>query len=850
MAAKRGFIARLLGDDRAPDEGTPGHGAPMLAQWLPYRSYDRKNEIFYQTNSIGFALEVAPLVGADERTGEILAQFLSEGLPPASRVQILAFQSPRVGQTIARYALPRFAAGGVHRKIAEHRSKFLAEAAWTSLSADGPFYVRQHRVILSVSFKLGKGTLEELITVRDSITSLLQSIDISVARFSPIELMALIDDLTAPAFDVSDHQVEYSELDPIADQCVRRDVQTVVGPDRILVSVEPLRAVTTLAGETEYEEIRPDTFDYRFFSVRNFPKRWAPWDSQKLIGDMFSDKLRPGCPTVTSLCLRYQDEEAASSKAGYKFMRTSSLADSKSARLLPQLKDQSREWEEVTQQLRLGRKVVQAYYTVGIMSPKGRGDANERTIKSMYKAAGWDLLDERFLQMMSFMSILPMTLANDLDGDLKRMKRFRTMLTTTAANIAPLQGEFLGGNMPHLMFIGRRGQPFFWSPFENKAGNHNVAVFGKSGSGKSVALQELCAALAGIGARVIVIDDGRSFEHMGKMLGGNFVEFRLRDGFSLNPFSMIDVSMIAEDEDYLVDALAMLKSIIGQMGRHIDRLNDTERGLIDNAVNREWEQHGRNGSIDGVIAILNEIGTPQAEDLATAMFPFSSRGTYGRFFIGEATVDMSAAMTVFELSDLSSREELRSVVLTAIMFLSSQTMRRIDRQVPKALLIDEAWQMLRGGSMADFVETYSRTCRKYGASLITATQSLNDYYKSEGSLAALENSDWSVILQQKAETISDFQKHDRFDMDPYTESLLRSLKRHGVEYSDIMIKGPDTLAVGRLVLDPFSATLYSSSPATFGQIEQLMEDGFTMDEAIERVAFPEAQHDYALEAAE
>ena len=850
MAGKRGFIARLLGDDRAPDEGTPGHGAPMLAQWLPYRSYDRKNEIFYQTNSIGFTLEVAPLVGADERTGEILAQFLSEGLPPASRVQILAFQSPRVGQTIARYALPRFAAGGVHRKIAEHRSKFLAEAAWASLSADGPFHVRQHRVILSVSFRLGKGTLEELITVRDSITSLLQSIDISVARFSPIELMALIDDLTAPAFDVSDHQVEYSDLDPIADQCVRRDVQSAVGPDRILVSVEPLRSVTTLAGDTEYEEIRPDTFDYRFFSVRNFPKRWAPWDSQKLIGDMFSDKLRPGCPTVTSLCLRYQDEESASSKAGYKFMRTSSLADSKSARLLPQLKDQSREWEEVTQQLRLGRKLVQAYYTVGIMSPKGRGDANERTIKSMYKAAGWDLLDERFLQMMSFMSIMPMSLANNLDDDLGRMKRWRTMLTTTAANIAPLQGEFLGGNMPHLMFIGRRGQPFFWSPFENKAGNHNVAVFGKSGSGKSVALQELCAALAGIGARVIVIDDGRSFEHMGKMLGGNFVEFRLRDGFSLNPFSMIDVSMIAEDEDYLVDALAMLKSIIGQMGRHIDRLNDTERGLIDNAVNREWEQHGRNGSIDGVIAILNEIGTPQAEDLATAMFPFSSRGTYGRFFIGEATVDMSAAMTVFELSDLSSREELRSVVLTAIMFLSSQTMRRIDRQIPKALLIDEAWQMLRGGSMADFVETYSRTCRKYGASLITATQSLNDYYKSEGSLAALENSDWSVILQQKAETISDFQKHDRFDMDPYTESLLRSLKRNGVEYSDIMIKGPDTLAVGRLVLDPFSATLYSSSPVTFGQIEQLIEDGFTMDEAIERVAFPEAQHDYALEAAE
>ena len=92
-----------------------------------------------------------------------------------------------------------------------------------------------------------------------------------------------------------------------------------------------------------------------------------------------------------------------------------------------------------------------------------------------------------------------------------------------------MQGEFLGGNMPHLMFIGRRGQPFFWSPFENKAGNHNVAVFGKSGSGKSVALLELCAALAGIGARVIVIDD----ENFGQDLRHGRNHLRVRRAWNL-----------------------------------------------------------------------------------------------------------------------------------------------------------------------------------------------------------------------------------------------------------------------------------------------------------------------------
>ncbi|MCE3590609.1 hypothetical protein LXJ59_28895, partial [Escherichia coli] len=78
----------------------------------------------------------------------------------------------------------------------------------------------------------------------------------------------------------------------------------------------------------------------------------------------------------------------------------------------------------------------------------------------------------------------------------------------------------------------------------------------------------------------------------------------------------------------------------------------------------------------------------------------------------------------------------------------------------------------------------------------TATQSLNDYYKSDGSKAALENSDWFVILQQKAETIADFKKHDRFEMDDHTDALLRSLKRQGFEYSDVLIKGPDMLASG------------------------------------------------------
>src|SRR3546814_4643027 len=70
----------------------------------------------------------------------------------------------------------------------------------------------------------------------------------------------------------------------------------------------------------------------------------------------------------------------------------------------------------------------------------------------------------------------------------------------------------------------------------------------------------------------------------------------------------------------------------------IDRLNDTERGLIDAAVNAEWEKNGAEGSIDGVIEALIARQHIQGEELSIAMRPFSSAGTYGSFFTGQSTL--------------------------------------------------------------------------------------------------------------------------------------------------------------------------------------------------------------------
>ncbi|KEO90522.1 (4Fe-4S)-binding protein [Erythrobacter longus] len=835
------IVDLVVGDSRKPEQNARPAAIPMLSHYLGYRSFDEDKRIFHQVRSKGFILELAPLVGANDRVSDMIGSIFSDILLPGTKFSVTNYSSPRVAEKLQVWALPRFKASGVFQTLARHRLDKLTGGAWSTLASDGPFFVRNFRVIMSVGATDGSSlSSEDLLTMRDGIISALESIDVPVKEYEPTDLIRLFDEMLAPSTGAGDEVPGYNRFDPINEQCVRRDLVTHVERDRVILHAQSLRPTgATVEGVPEMKDFVPERFDIRTMAVRNFPDRWAPWDTQKMIGDIFNPKLSLPCPVLQTVCGIIPSQESSEGKAGYKHARTTSLAEGKGVKLVPKLRTEASEWEFVQDRVKQGEKLIQCYYAVTIVSPKGRGEPCERTLKALYKASGWDLIDETHIQLPAFMSHFPLMVADGLDHDLKRMKRLRTMRSANVAAIAPIQGEYVGGNIPHCLFIGRRGQPQFWSPFQNSAGNHNVAIAGKSGSGKSVLLQDLTASFAGVGAKTIVIDDGRSFEHMAKALGGTFTEFKLSSGISINPFRMIDEELAEGDDDYLVDCLAMLKSIISQMARNETRLNDTERGLIDQAVNVVWDAHGRDGTVDHVIAALKEAEHPYAYDLATSLLPFASSGTFGRFFLGDANLDLSADLTVFELSDLATREELRGVVLTSIMFIASQVMRRMDRATPKPLIIDEAWQMLKGGAMADFVETYSRTCRKYGGSLITATQSIHDYYKSEGSRAALENSDWFLILQQKGETISDFRNSDRFEMDGMTEALLRSLKRNGIDYSDIFIRGPDTESVGRLVLDRFSGTLYSSSPDVFAEIEDLVHCGCTMQEAIEAVAFPD-----------
>ncbi|WP_423828341.1 TraC family protein, partial [Sphingobium yanoikuyae] len=100
------IMGTLLGDNAKPETNRPDTTVPRLVHWLPYRSYDPKTHLFYNSASRGFVLEATPMMGANERTSEILTQFLSEGIPTPGTLQFHGWMSPRVGTRLSQWYLP------------------------------------------------------------------------------------------------------------------------------------------------------------------------------------------------------------------------------------------------------------------------------------------------------------------------------------------------------------------------------------------------------------------------------------------------------------------------------------------------------------------------------------------------------------------------------------------------------------------------------------------------------------------------------------------------------------------------------------------------------------------------
>jgi conjugal transfer ATP-binding protein TraC len=804
-----------------------------LTTLLPYSHYDEEQDLYFnEVNAAadkdlkvncGFLLSADPMVGISEEKIDILSNLFTDALPEGLIVQIINYASPRVGNLLDLWKKERTKEEGIYEELAQKRIDYFSKANWSSLFSR-PFVIRDFRLYIAVWLDFDRyiDVTERLKDLREIFQNNLQNVGIISNKVYPSAFLSFQDEILNPKKSKTHiEEINWDRLNNLNIQMVDNESYFDIKKNRIELQ---------------------DDLAVSSFSVRSYPELWPAWEMRNLLGSENNDFLRISCPFAQIFTFYVLSGEGSATRAMIKSTRSTQQASSKMRLFTPGIEEKARDWKFVLDHTQKGKRLLEAQYRILLFADQKKLAKEEETLKGLFKTLGWIISRDDMQHLPCFLSSLPFWLNEERWKEIKLMNKARTILSWTAANVAPFIAEYKGAiDEPQMMLIGKRGQPVFFNPFYSPVdgGNFNIAVVGKSGSGKSVFMQENFTSVRGAGGMVFIIDDGKSFKNSSQLQGGKFIE--IKDGISINPFTMIDWESIKCSKDRANAVHNFFISLISQICRPINPINEDEKSLIAKATRNILTNHQSSGSLNLIADELLKVAkTPIqmeiAQSLELSLRVFTEK--YNHFFTGQSDIKMDNKLVVFELSNIKGEEmrDLKSVVMMTLMYLIEEKIYKGDRKTPSSLIIDEAWDLLHGEGMKLFIGGYVRRIRKYGGNLVTGTQSINDYYKNPAARAVLENSQWKVFLAQSRDSIDYLKNHNIISMDRQLEEALKSLKTVKGCYSDVLIYSDSGWFVARLALDPFSIFLYSSTAKDVARLEDLKQQGLSISEAVTKMA--------------
>ena len=817
---------------------------PRLTGILPYLGWLPTEKLFVLDQGafggkpgqhLGFCIEAMPQTGSSEEMERVLASLFMT-CPPGAGIQVSLYASPHILPTLRAQAgmLPGDGAkdqgeaegqrnNNIFRVLGRRRIDHYLQGTGASLFSHHVYLLRNFRCVISITMPLDPKTpadVEEALRIKESAHATLRSAHMPGWDWGPEDLLNCV-------ADFFDHERVFGRE---GDKPIEYDDTKTL---RAHVS-NPETAAAVADSFIKFRKAGGNETALQCFSVRQYPKYYRLGNMGALIGDYYQMALSIPCPFLITMGAITLDYESAKTKAHMKSARATQAAGSYMAHFQPDLQDRKRDWDMVLRAFDNGRNVVQMYHQIVLLSRIEDVSRSEHAVRAVWRARGFDLAKDVYLQHQALMAALPCTLTPALQKDLQVFGRAGTKTADNAVMSSPLIAEWKGTETPVLTLFGRRGQIMTFDLFDNKGGNFNFSVAALSGSGKSVFVNEIAFRYLGTGTKVWVIDVGRSYRNLCELLGGEFIEFsdERHNTICLNPFSMVvDIN----------NDMEMLLPLVAQMASPREPLDNYAYSALAAAIKRVWDQKGKVATITDVHDLLrtgrlSDEGELERDltRLATALEPYTRHGVYASYFEGEANIQFNKDFVVLELEELKSKKDLQAVVMQLMMYRITQEMY-LDRSKRKLVIIDEAWDLMGSGSSAGFIEAGYRRARKYGGAFGTITQSVEDYYKSDATRAAIANADWLFLLRQKPESIDRLGKEGKLHVDEWMKRQLSSVATEHGYYSEIFVHGPMGSGVGRLILDPFSMLLYSTRAEDFQAIKALTDQGMSVVDAIEAI---------------
>ena len=805
-----------------------------FSAFLNYVAYDKKREVYVnQDSTFGMIWECSPLTYAGEKAITTLEGIFRSGMPHGTIIQFILHADSHIEPILEQYRRSRTRKDPIIATNTERVTEFLLEGK-NGLVACSNIPVRNFRLIVAVKIpgdapdmprpnELDDGKkVAPLMDIKRQIGETLRAANLYPRKFTPSNLLEWLRRLlnTYPK-DYPEHNFDYYNPDiPILKQIINADTVIKEGSDYIQTGDKYWCCTTP----------------------KSFPREVDPMQTNSLFGGIWgliSDSDQIKTDFLYSFNIVFQKGIDVSIHAKTNLMLNQKAVGSLSSMLHRKQSEHMNAAEDLEHGVKF-LKIIPVFWVLSDDVEKSRDSCTR--VRRLWENNGYVMQQDNMILKILFISSFPLCLYAD-GKNIENLERDFVAPVPSITPLLPVQGDFVGsGGTPNLIFTGRKGQLISLDFFAKGATNFNCFCCATSGSGKSFLVNFIAFNYYACGSIIRIIDIGGSYKKMADMLGARYLDFSPETKISLNPFTNID--------DPANELLAIVPLIM-QMA-YLDDSDTKDRKSIEKHVIRdavEWayKTKGNDADLDDVYLYLAKIpALPHivaekvdeehvrcAKKLASLIYDFTSKGSYGKFFCGPSTFDIRHdEFVVLELENLKVQPALYKVVTMFIINAVTQDLYLSDRSRHRLIIFDEAWQFLDSTSnLAPIVNEGYRRARKYSGSFMIITQSILDLelFGAVGTVIK-DNSAFKIFLESPA--FDKAKEMKLIDYDNFSMKLLKSIKSNPPHYSEIFFDTPFGIGPARLVVNDYAYFLYTSKASEISMIEALVQSGLTYHEAI------------------
>ncbi len=392
--------------------------------------------------------------------------------------------------------------------------------------------------------------------------------------------------------------------------------------------------------------------------------------------------------------------------------------------------------------------------------------------------------------------------------------RTRRMNTEVLADFLPIFGDWKGHAIPRVVLRNRSAGLVGFDPFSPTLTNYNQVISGGSGAGKSFSTNVLIAHLMKEDPKVFILDIGGSYRKTTENFGGQYIPIGSDSKIALNPFDLSDNSIEAIDQK-----IKFLTSLVELMTKEEDEksIRKLERSEIETVIKTILRDKPEPRLSDLKNALL-ESTEPAVQKMGKILEPWCGDSPYGKFIDQKSNLQLSQKIVCFDLKGLESQPDLQAVCLFLITDLIWREVQK-DRINAKFVVFDECWQLLESEAGARFLESVFRTFRKYKASAIAISQSMEDFANSKVSSAILPNASVKWILKQTGGNLASLQKI--LNLNARELKLVESVTSKKGFYSEAFLIAGDDKQVVKIESTPLEYWLSTTDPVDIKAMEEM-----------------------------